>query len=177
MPYTLHEGVFIVRTHLFVSSHHLTHTEYRKTFARRNVPTKPTWSTAQYIRFVLYDHPVFGERYCAVRMPNFLSSSVSLPYVHIFFDSLLFSFSFFLHILNVSEFRRVRDQVLHPSKQERCTISKLILYFYKYETKIAQNVQISTVFNSAVCKCCVSFYVYMHYACYCTHTYIQHTYE
>lgn len=151
MTYTLQKGVFIVRTYLFVSSHHLTHTEYRKTFARRNVPTKSMWPIAQYIRFVLYDHPVSGEQYCTVRMPNFLPSSVSPLYVRMFSLTVFF---FFSHVLNVSGFRRVRDQVLHASKHKRCTISILILYFYKDETKIVENVQMSSVFNSAVCKSC-----------------------
>jgi len=133
------------------------------------------WSIAQYIRFVLYDHPVFGERHCTVRMPNFLPSSVSLPYVHIF------SLTVFLHILNVSEFCRVRDQVFRVSKQKRCTISLLILYFYKHETEIAENSQMSTVFNSVVCKSCVWVSMYtciMHVTIHIPtyiHTYIQHT--
>ena len=68
--------------------------------------------------------------------------SDTVPYVclifsplcsYILFDNLFF----FKHILNVSEFRKVRDQVLYPSKQKRCTISILILYFYKDETNMA----------------------------------------
>ena len=144
MPYTLQEGVFVVRTYLFVSSHHSTHTEYRKTFARHNVSTKSTWSKAKYIRFVLYDHPVFGKRYCTLRMSNSVPSSVPL-----------WHFSFILHLLNVSELFRVKDQVLHTSKQKRCTISILILYFYKDERKFAENAPMPTVFNSAVCKSCL----------------------
>jgi hypothetical protein len=67
-------------------------------------------------------------------MPNFLPSSVSLLYVHTFYFTV-----FFLHILNVSDFCSIRDKVLRASKEKRCTISILILYFYKDETKIAEH--------------------------------------